>query len=57
MAVGTCSSRVADIWGQWVRGRSWLLAGLVGAYVGAINQGAVPTIATAWQVGAAGRVC
>lgn len=26
-----------------------LLAGLVGAYVGAINQGAVPTIATAWQ--------
>ncbi|KXZ50367.1 hypothetical protein GPECTOR_16g540 [Gonium pectorale] len=26
-----------------------VLAGLVGAYVGAINQGAVPTIATAWQ--------
>lgn len=31
-----------------------LLAGLVGAYVGAINQGAVPTIATAWQVGEGG---
>ena len=27
-----------------------VLAGLVGAYVAAINQGAVPTIATAWQV-------
>ena len=26
-----------------------MLAGLVGAYVGAINAGAVPTIATAWQ--------
>ncbi|PNH10976.1 Interferon-induced guanylate-binding protein 1 [Tetrabaena socialis] len=26
-----------------------VLAGLVGAYVGAINGGAVPTIATAWQ--------
>ncbi|GFR45088.1 hypothetical protein Agub_g6464 [Astrephomene gubernaculifera] len=26
-----------------------VLAGLVGAYVGAINHGAVPTIATAWQ--------
>jgi hypothetical protein len=28
-----------------------VLAGLVHAYVNAINQGAVPTIATAWQVG------
>ncbi len=27
-----------------------VLAGLVEAYVGAINNGAVPTIATAWQV-------
>lgn len=27
-----------------------LLAGLTGAYVSAINAGAVPTIATAWQV-------
>jgi hypothetical protein len=27
-----------------------LLAGLTGAYVNAINAGAVPTIATAWQV-------
>eukprot|EP00198_Chlamydomonas_reinhardtii_P009484 XP_001698821.1 predicted protein [Chlamydomonas reinhardtii] len=26
-----------------------VLAGLVGAYVGAMNNGAVPTIATAWQ--------
>ncbi len=28
-----------------------LLAGLTQAYVDAINAGAVPTIATAWQVG------
>jgi hypothetical protein len=35
-----------------------LLAGLTGAYVGAINAGAVPTIATAWQVrGSPPRVC
>lgn len=27
-----------------------VLAGLVEAYVKAINEGAVPTIATAWQV-------
>lgn len=27
-----------------------LLAALAGAYVEAINKGAVPTIATAWQV-------
>lgn len=27
-----------------------VLAGLVEAYVGAINNGAVPTISTAWQV-------
>ena len=27
-----------------------VLAGLVDAYVKAINEGAVPTIATAWQV-------
>ena len=31
-----------------------VLAGLVGAYVGAMNNGAVPTIATAWQVRWAG---
>jgi hypothetical protein len=30
-----------------------VLAGLVEAYVAAINSGAVPTIATAWQVGCA----
>eukprot|EP00879_Flechtneria_rotunda_P033413 GHRR01037002.1.p1 GENE.GHRR01037002.1~~GHRR01037002.1.p1 ORF type:complete len:126 (+),score=23.13 GHRR01037002.1:216-593(+) len=28
-----------------------MLAGLADAYVAAINEGAVPTIATAWQVG------
>jgi hypothetical protein len=28
-----------------------ILAGLTGAYVKAINMGAVPAIATAWQVG------
>jgi hypothetical protein len=27
-----------------------VLAGLAGAYVAAINAGAIPTIATAWQV-------
>lgn len=32
------------------------LAGLAEAYVAAINGGAVPTIATAWQVGAGSRV-
>ena len=33
-----------------------MLAGLVEAYVGAINNGAVPTIATAWQVRVGRRV-
>jgi hypothetical protein len=33
-----------------------VLAGLAEAYVAAINEGAVPTIATAWQVGGGG-VC
>lgn len=32
-----------------------VLGGLVEAYVTAINNGAVPTIATAWQVGVRGR--
>jgi hypothetical protein len=33
-----------------------MLAGLASAYIAAINAGAVPTIATAWQVGIGGHV-